>query len=159
PFRPKKNTLSPESKASLPLESSENWATPDEVGRTTPTLSKPRPAQSPVRNVSLARPKVNTASPESKTPSPLLSSETTAEPSGAGRTTPILSPRPVGGGGGETPPGPTTMPLCVPLIVGTSTSLAVSDWVPLVRKVAVNVPTPPASCVSAGSVAKRSLLV
>src|SRR5262249_3379855 len=42
------------------------------------------------RKKSVPRPKVVTRSPASKTPSPLVSSDQTALPSGAGRITPIL---------------------------------------------------------------------
>src|SRR5262249_61551029 len=44
----------------------------------------------PTRNKSVPRPNVKTWSPASKTPSPLVSSDQTAAPSGLARTTPIL---------------------------------------------------------------------
>ena len=107
------------------------------------------------------KPKLNTASAESKTPLALLSSAATpVRTTVAGWMTPILVARTVGGGGGpggDTLPD-TTMPLCVPLMVGTATSLAVSDWVPCVWNVAVKVPRPLVSIASAGSVAAGSLL-
>src|SRR5262249_55614316 len=119
-FRPKVKTWSPASKTLSPLVSSENWATPDAVGRTTPMLAKPVPAQSPTMNLAVDRPKVNTGSPASKGPSPLVSSEGVATRSGAPRTTPMrLTPFGVG------PGGVTMMPDCVPVIVGAAVSLAV----------------------------------
>ena len=51
------------------------------------------------------------------------------------------------------------MPLCVPVSVFFTVSVAVMDWVPGVRRVTVKVPTPLVSVAFAGRVARRSLLV
>src|SRR5262245_53538282 len=74
----------------LPLLSRTTWATPDDVGRTTPIFALPSPFQSPIKNVSLLRPNDVTVSPASNVPLPLVSRLNTGTPLEPGRTTPIF---------------------------------------------------------------------
>lgn len=53
----------------------------------------------------------------------------------------------------------TTMPVCEPVMLLETVSVAVSDCVPTVLNVALNVPTPLVNVACPGSTARESLLV
>src|SRR5713226_4842334 len=55
--------------------------------------------------------------------------------------------------------GLTVIPICAPVMLEDTVSVAVRDWAPAVFKVALNEPVPPVSVELAGRAAWPSLLV